>query len=292
MDMVVGASSSEPELMRDRCDAGLFSTRVFTSEEGSGLGHTSRSSFFSKAAVASEDDVGCGSGCCCCCGVCGEFASMMGDNPTPPSEVSELLPRASHEQSRTIARQAANRAAREVRDFGAEEASKLTTQSRLFRRFGLDPDQCSRTWKRFMDLVSALLHFDPNQRITARGGVKHAYVAHLLRNDPQRDLLEKSSDTEYANAVKETVRGGSDYWAFENKPIEEAWLRAAFWEEMQIHEVDQAPSTAPPAPKHGGLQANSMKSPPTSVPTPKPHFSKSPLETDEEMHASKEDMQG
>jgi serine/threonine protein kinase len=221
-----------------------------------------------------------------------ELIACMVDIPTAASEVSELLPRASHEQCRTIARLAANRAAREVRDFGAEEASKLTTQSRLFRRFGLDPDQCSRTWKRFMDLVSALLHFDPNQRITARGGVKHAYVAHLLRNDPQRDLLEKSSDTEYANAVKETVRGGSDYWAFENQPIEEAWLRAAFWEEMQIHEVDQAPSAAPPAPKHGGLQANSMKSPPTSVPTPKPNFSKSPLETDEEMHASKEDMQG
>ena len=158
------------------------------------------------------------------------------DFPTNPTDVQKVLPSATAEQCRTTARLGAALQQRDIKELGEEKAAKTNTRIRLFRRFGLDPEGCSRTWNRFMDLASALLEFDPKRRLTARQAIQHPYVAHLLKSDPERDLMN-SDDQEYTKAVmaKLTTTDLQAHWHFDHAELTEELLRNEFWTEMNRH---------------------------------------------------------
>jgi len=136
------------------------------------------------------------------------------DIPLTTEEVATALPKTGQEQCRYVSKLGQKLRAQDP------EGVTNNTKTRLFKRFGLDPEKCSNTWNRVMDLIAKLLVFDASRRLTAYQALRHPYLAHLFK--------------EADDVAHEDLYGPDDpkTWEFDQRELGEADLRKLFWEEM------------------------------------------------------------
>ena len=165
-----------------------------------------------------------------------EVISQLVDFPADTDEAAKILPNATGEQCRMTVRLGKALKEREVKEMGEVEAAKMSTRVRLFKRFGLDPEGCSRTWNRYMDMVSQLLDFDPARRLTAAQAVLHPYVGHLSKNDEQLPLFQSGhAELQKYTRAKLPQQDLHAYWSFDRAELTESMLRGEFWDAMHQH---------------------------------------------------------
>ena len=138
------------------------------------------------------------------------------DVPTSLEQVSAALPKTLPEQCRYVARLGQKLQEQEK----AAGVTRASTKTRLFTRFGLQPDKCSNTWNRVMDLISSLLVFDASDRMSAYQALRHPYLSHLFK--PAEDFTHQDK---YGPA-------DPTMWEFDHRELGESDLRSLFWDEM------------------------------------------------------------